>query len=613
MKKILVTGASGCLGSRIANDLINQGHEVVILVRKTSDLRPLHKSENLKFAIGDLLDLEFLKKAVSDCAVVIHCAADLHFIPRSQEEFSRSQTVNVVGTKNIIQACLESGVKQFIHMSSIAAMGDFYNLERDETFPCTPESFYGQNKLDSEKIVNSYQNRGINITILRPGVIYGAWDRGTILKMIKYIHTGKFRFIGDNLNHKSLVSVGNVSAAAMAVMENPAAYGETFIIVDQEKLTMKTIAEIIARKLKVKLPRFRIPLWFGYFTGWSCDLLAKITRVSWPLSLQNVKNFTHSATYSSKKLHEKINFFWPENFQNSIDQEIDWYLNVYLNDRNKRTLTGGNGGQSKNAYYESTELMAYSVQKKIKFDLFHEEIRADRNDLVLDIGAGSGIFSKRISAEVKAVICLDNSLKALENTKENLKAFPNILYVVGDATRMPFKSNVFDKVIAADVLEHIPDDRGVIREIARIQKSRGLFIASTPCHDATISLDWFRRLIGFRIEKSFGHVRRGYDLREFKELLGEMFKLLKTKYYFQFFGEIVRILLYVVRTVMNGNRNWTEGEDSAQIENSKTFKIYKYFYPLMLRFTKLDELISKLKGHQIMIIAERKNKEKQNV
>jgi nucleoside-diphosphate-sugar epimerase len=328
--KVFLTGATGCLGSRIANDLAREGHFVRALVRKTSDRTAVVQSDNIEFVIGDLTDAASMIEAARECDVAIHSAASLHFIPRTEEDIRRYKETNINGTGQVIEACIKAGVAHFIHMGSIASMGDFYNRERDEEAPCTPESLYGVSKLASEELALAYQTQGINITVLRPGVIYGAWDRGTILKMIKYIDSGKFRFIGDGSNFTSLVSVGNVSAATIAVMQKSAAYGEVFLIVDKEKYTMREIAETIAEKLGRKLPLINIPTWLGYLIGGSCDAVRKIVPIGLPFTLQNVKNFTHSSTYSIKKLQDKIGFTPRENFHSAIDEEIDWYKKTYL-------------------------------------------------------------------------------------------------------------------------------------------------------------------------------------------------------------------------------------------------------------------------------------------
>lgn len=333
--KVFVTGATGCLGSRITNDILSQGHKVKALIRKTSDKSLLQASSDIEFVEGDIMDEMSLETTPDGCDAAVHCAAGLHFVPRTQEDIERYDNVNVGGTKRVLETCIKAGVKHFVHMGSIASMGDFYNIERDETFPCTPESYYGRSKLKSEEMALSYHGKGTEVTVLRPGVIYGAADRGTILKMIRYIHNGKFHFIGNGKNYKSIVSVGNVSAATIKVLLNPAAYGETFIVVDKEKLTIREIANTMADKLGVKVSPIRIPLTVGYALGFTCDILGKFIPVPLPFTLQNVKNFTHSATYSIRKIQEKIGFDPPEKFHDAIDDEINWYLNTFLREHGR--------------------------------------------------------------------------------------------------------------------------------------------------------------------------------------------------------------------------------------------------------------------------------------
>src|SRR6266403_5534959 len=115
-----VTGATGFLGSHVARSLAEQGAELRLLVRPTSDLRNIDELKNADRVVGDLRDAASISKAISGCDVVFHVAADYRLWVRDPDEMYRS---NVEGTRGILQAARETGVRRVVYTSSVATMG----------------------------------------------------------------------------------------------------------------------------------------------------------------------------------------------------------------------------------------------------------------------------------------------------------------------------------------------------------------------------------------------------------------------------------------------------------------------------------------------------------
>ena len=117
----LITGATGFLGSYLAKLLLNKGEKVRAIKRKTSDLSLLGNfASQIEWIEGDVLDIPSLEQAMKNVTQVYHCAASISFIPR---EIDHMMKVNVEGTANVVNAALHSGVKKFLHVSSVAAFG----------------------------------------------------------------------------------------------------------------------------------------------------------------------------------------------------------------------------------------------------------------------------------------------------------------------------------------------------------------------------------------------------------------------------------------------------------------------------------------------------------
>ncbi len=245
---VLVTGASGFLGSHIAEILAGSGHAVRLL------LRPSSSREFLKFdhevAIGDVTDTESLGAAAQGVDVVVHAAGLIK--ARSAAEFA---AVNDQGTANIVQACTEvtSGVR-FIYISSLAARGP-----GDGSSPSAPVTEYGRTKLAGEKrlLESSLAERS---TIFRMPVIYGPRDPA----LLPVFLGAKFRFIpllNGGRNKISLIYATDAATAVQSVIDGPTALGPvTYTPEDGSVHTWRDLVGAVEdavghRATKVPLPR----------------------------------------------------------------------------------------------------------------------------------------------------------------------------------------------------------------------------------------------------------------------------------------------------------------------------------------------------------------------
>jgi dihydroflavonol-4-reductase len=171
---ILVTGATGFLGHNLIPLLLGRGHRVRALVRPTSDHSFLRDC-GAELAFGDTRDAEAVNAAVFGCDPVIHAAGKFRFWGESSEFTS----VNVKGTRNVLEAARCAGVRRFVHISTIAVIGNpCPGVFITEDTPCNPVDDYQRSKLDGEKLALAYHaDHGLPVIVLRPGAFYGPWGR----------------------------------------------------------------------------------------------------------------------------------------------------------------------------------------------------------------------------------------------------------------------------------------------------------------------------------------------------------------------------------------------------------------------------------------------------
>lgn len=255
--KAFITGATGFVGSHVARALAAQGADLRLLVRSTSRLDNI-ADLRAETATGDLRDPESLKKAMAGCDFVFHVAADYRLWVRDPEQMYRS---NVEGTRAIIRAAQESGVRRVIYTSSVATMG--FTREGHIAGEDSPVSIkdmvghYKRSKFMAEQIALEAGNNGANVVVVNPTTPIGEYD-------IKPTPTG--RIVVDFLKRKfpayvdtglNLADVKEVARGHLLAMEK-ARPGERYIL-GGENLTLKQILDKLAALTGLLAPTMKVP------------------------------------------------------------------------------------------------------------------------------------------------------------------------------------------------------------------------------------------------------------------------------------------------------------------------------------------------------------------
>lgn len=181
--RILVTGVTGTLGGEVAKRSLNEGAIVRGLVRDEKSFKEL-KDIGIEPILGELTNRDSLLEATKEIDIIIHCAAYLG------DNVEKAMNSNVTGVENLASVSLEVGIKRFVHLSTISVYGEPTEGHFDENFPI-PESHtevYINTKIQSERILNKYKDKGLDLIILRPGAICAEknsyWGDRQVARMI---------------------------------------------------------------------------------------------------------------------------------------------------------------------------------------------------------------------------------------------------------------------------------------------------------------------------------------------------------------------------------------------------------------------------------------------
>ena len=260
-----VTGATGFLGSHVARILADQGADLRLLVRPTSNLKNL---EGLKAetATGDLRDPASLEKAISGCDTVFHVAADYRLWVRDPDEMYRS---NVEGTRALLEAARKNSVRRVVYTSSVATMGFTSNgSPADEDSPVSlPEMIgpYKRSKFMAEQIAMEAGRSGVHVVTVNPTTPVGEQD-------VKPTPTG--RIVVDFLKRKfpayvdtglNLVDVRECARGHVSALERGRS-GERYIL-GGENLTLKQILDKLEKITGLPSPKVKLPYVFAFAAG----------------------------------------------------------------------------------------------------------------------------------------------------------------------------------------------------------------------------------------------------------------------------------------------------------------------------------------------------------
>jgi len=265
-----VTGATGFLGSHVARVLAEQGADLRLLVRSSSNLRNL-EGLSAEQAIGDLRDPASLEKAMSGCEVVFHVAADYRLWVRDPDEMYRS---NVEGTRAILQAARKNGVRRVVHTSSVATIGFTRNghpaAEDSPVALADMIGHYKRSKFMAEQVALEAGRSDMDVVVVNPTTPVGEQD-------VKPTPTG--RIVVDFLKRRfpayvetglNLVDVRECAKGHVGALEKGKS-GERYIL-GGENLSLKQILDKLAKITGLPSPRVKLPYVFAFAAGVADEL-----------------------------------------------------------------------------------------------------------------------------------------------------------------------------------------------------------------------------------------------------------------------------------------------------------------------------------------------------
>lgn len=315
---ILVTGGTGLVGSHLLYHLTKNNNTIRAIYRSeekleqvkkvfsfySKDFLPLfHKIEWIKADIRDISSLNIVFKP--SITYVYHCAALVSFDPK---DYRKMRKINIEGTANVVNFCIDKKIKKLCHVSSIAALGSVINnkpiTEEDERNELQKTSDYSITKYGAEMEIWRASQEGISVVIVNPGVILGSgfFKQGSG-KIFTQIYNG-FKFYTEGIT--GFVGVKDVAKIMIKLMDSEIK-NERYILVSENK-SFKDIFFNIADCFNKKRPSVKIGKYTMGFLWRISWLISKITKKTPLLTKSSARSSLNIENYNSEKIKNKLNY-----------------------------------------------------------------------------------------------------------------------------------------------------------------------------------------------------------------------------------------------------------------------------------------------------------------
>ncbi len=324
--KVLVTGATGFVGSDIARTLVRLGNDVTIFHRTSSKLDILEGDDRkMSHAIGDLGDRESCLAACKGHDAVFHVAGD---VDQGDTDAERQYKINVVGTRNMCEGAAQTGVKRFVHTSSVSAIGypEFGGLcDENSPFNFGPLKLtYMETKNQAEQVVQEFIRRGLDAVLVNPATVYGPGDRKSLMaEGIRNMAKGRLPAVpAGGMN---LVFVEDVTQCHLLAWKKGKT-GERYIA-GGENMTYYDFACRIAALNNRRAPFTTIPGGVAVAGARLLRAVGEVTKWHPPLSVPSAKLSSVKLYYSSQKSVRDLGYRITS-FTDGMTQTLKWMRQV---------------------------------------------------------------------------------------------------------------------------------------------------------------------------------------------------------------------------------------------------------------------------------------------
>jgi nucleoside-diphosphate-sugar epimerase len=320
-KRVLITGANGFIGGRLAERL---AQEEGATVRGLGHVGARHAAPAQDSVIGDITDVNAVRRAVDGCDVVVHCAAK-----QGHGMLNDFRRVNVDGTLNLLRTAHAANVVRFIHISTINVHGFPPPRDANADSPLVfSGDFYSISKAEGERAARQLcADYNLPITIIRPACTYGPRSDAWTMQPLRRVRRGAPVLIDKGDGICNAVYIDNLIDLILLALKNDAAIGQAFIGAEGRGVTWRKFYETYARMVGMDHVN-SLPRWMMLLAATGFQALARITGRAPFLSRSSVDFYSHHVIYDISKAQKILGYVPRVSFEQGMQSTEDWLVEI---------------------------------------------------------------------------------------------------------------------------------------------------------------------------------------------------------------------------------------------------------------------------------------------
>ncbi len=321
--QVLVTGGTGFVGSHLVRRLLARGRRVISLDKNPGLFDDELRALGATLLSGSVVDVDAVDRAVAGCEVVYHLASPFGDILEPDAAY---WDIEVIGTRNVLEAAGRHGVRRVVHCSTQGVHGSLLQTPGDENSPMAPRDYYCYSKVEGERVCQEFIERGLDVVIVRPTSVYGPGDTRGWLKLYQMVANGWFLMVGDGetLNHpiyvENLIDVFELAATV------PQARGRAYLAGDEHPVTLTELVRGVADAVGTNVRIVRWP-WYNLALGCAAavERVSKVFGIAPPVFRRRLSWYNTNRAFRIDRAREELGYRPRVSLGEGLARTASWY------------------------------------------------------------------------------------------------------------------------------------------------------------------------------------------------------------------------------------------------------------------------------------------------
>jgi nucleoside-diphosphate-sugar epimerase len=325
--RILVTGGTGFTGTALVERLCREGHSVVALDYKEGLACDALRALGAEVIIGSVTDRPAVERSMRDVEFVFHLAAAFRELNVPNSFYDE---VNVGGTRVVLEAARQAGVRKFVYCSTCGVHGNIDHPPAGEDAPIQPADYYQRTKYEAEPLVKEFGRAGMETVILRPAAIYGPGDPERFFLIFKRVARGSFPMFGSGRTLYHPLYIDNLVDAFLRCMPPGAGAGREYLIADERYYPIEEIVRAVGRALDVPVRIRHYPVLPVIVAGHICETVCKPFGVTPPIFPRRVDWYRQNRAFDITRATRELGYQPKVELEDGLRRTGEWYRTMGL-------------------------------------------------------------------------------------------------------------------------------------------------------------------------------------------------------------------------------------------------------------------------------------------